>query len=231
MVKAVRIGGSTPLKLLAACSVLADRLTGLSALAVLVGTAIVARKHALSTAAAAGVFAALLAAVLAAFWIALAVLDRVHAALPEGSQARDFVGRLLPYRRRPSLVLLAVAWSFVVQLGGVLAVALVARALGVQQPPLVWVSVVPLVALAMVLPISIGGFGVRENAFEFLLRDYGVPSETGIAIALLWGLCSVLVGLVGGVLFLLERQPLVPGAGSRRDGPGSPVTPRSPVTP
>lgn len=208
VVKAVRIGGSTSLRLLAACSVLADRLTGLSALGVLVGTAMVARKHALSMAAAAGVFAALLTAVLAAFGIGLAVLDRVHAALPEGSQARDFVGRLLPYRRRPSLVLLAVAWSFVVQIGGVLAVALVARAVGVQQPALVWVSVVPLVALAMVLPISIGGFGVRENALEFLLRDYGVPSETGIAIALLWGLCTVLAGLVGGILFLLERRPL-----------------------
>ncbi|MFM8414207.1 MAG: lysylphosphatidylglycerol synthase transmembrane domain-containing protein [Planctomycetota bacterium] len=224
VVKAVRIGGSTPLRLLAACSVLADRLTGLAALGVLVGTAMAARKYSLSTAAAGAVFAGLLAAVLAAFWIGLAVLDRVHAALPEGSQARDFVGRLLPYRRRPSLVLLAVAWSFVVQLGGVLAVALVARALGVQQPPLVWVSVVPLVALAMVLPISIGGFGVRENALEFLLRDYGVPSETGIAIALLWGLSSVLVGLVGGVLFLLERQPLTGGL-------RSPATPRSPVTP
>jgi glycosyltransferase 2 family protein len=210
VVKAVRIGASTPLRLLAACSVLADRLTGLSALGVLVGTAVVARRQSLSTPATLGVFAGLLAAVLLAFWIGLALLDRVHAVLPEGSAARDFVGRLLPYRRQPSIVLLAVGWSFVVQLGGVLAVALVARALGVEQPPLVWVSVVPLVALAMVLPISIGGFGVRENALEFLLRGYGVPSETGIAIALLWGLCTVLAGLVGGVLFLLERQPLNP---------------------
>jgi uncharacterized membrane protein YbhN (UPF0104 family) len=220
VVKAVRIGASTSLRLLAACSVLADRLTGLSALGVLVGTAVAARRHGLSTAATLGVFAGLLAAVLLAFWIGLALLDRVHALLPETSSARDFVGRLLPYRRQPSIVLMAVGWSFAVQLGGVLAVALVGRALGVQQPPLVWVSVVPLVALAMVLPISIGGFGVRENALEYLLRGYGVPSETGIAIALLWGLCSVLAGLVGGVLFLLERKPLAGGqpavaAGSR----------------
>jgi uncharacterized membrane protein YbhN (UPF0104 family) len=207
VVKAVRIGGSTSLRLLAACSVLADRLTGLSALGVLVGTAMLARRYDLATTATATVFGGLLAGVLLAFWIGLALLDRLHALLPEGSGPRDFIGRLLPYRRRPSLVIWAVGWSFVVQLGGVLAVALVARALGVVQPPLVWVSVVPLVALAMVLPISIGGFGVRENALEFLLRGYGVPSETGIAIALLWGLCTVLAGLVGGVLFLLERQP------------------------
>lgn len=210
VVKAVRIGSSTQLRLLAGCSVLADRLTGLSALAVLVGTAVISRNNHLGTPATFAVFGGLLLAVLAGFWLALAVLDRVHAALPEGS-ARDFIARLLPYRQRPSLVLLAVGWSFLVQLAGVASVVLVARALGVVQPALVWLSVVPLVALAMVLPISIGGFGVRENAIEYLLRGYGVPSEAGVAIGLLWGMCTLLAGLVGGVLFLLERQPVAAG--------------------
>jgi uncharacterized membrane protein YbhN (UPF0104 family) len=87
-------------------------------------------------------------------------------------------------------------------------VALVARAVGVIQPVGTWFTVVPLVSLLMVLPISIGGFGVRENSLEYLLRGYGVPSETGVTIALLWGLCTIIAGLVGGVLFLLERRPL-----------------------
>jgi uncharacterized protein (TIRG00374 family) len=210
VVKAVRVGSSTRLRLLAGCSVLADRLTGLSALGVLVGTAVVAKNNVLGTPAIVAVFVGLLAAVLAAFWLGLAVLDRIHGLLPEGSRGREFVGRLLPYRQRPSLVMAAVGWSFVVQLAGVAAVMLVARAVGVAQPVLVWLSVVPLVALAMVLPISIGGFGIRENALEYLLRGYGVPSEAGVAIGLLWGVCTVVAGLVGGVLFLLERQPVVP---------------------
>ena len=95
------------------------------------------------------------------------------------------------------------------QLAGVAAVVLVARALGVEQPVLVWLSVVPLVALAMVLPISIGGFGVRESTIEYLLLGYGVPAQAGVAIGLLWGMCTLIAGLVGGVLFLLERQPAV----------------------
>lgn len=216
VVKAVRIGSSTQLRLLAGCSVLADRLTGLSALGVLVGTAVISRNNGLGTPATFAVFGGLLLAVVAGFWLALAVLDRVHAALPEGS-ARDFIARLLPYRQRPSVVLLAVGWSFLVQLAGVAAVVLVARALGVVQPALIWLSVVPQVALWMVLPISIGGFGVRENALEYLLRGYGVTAEAGVAIGLLWGMCTLLAGLVGGVLFLLEREPVVgadPSSGS-----------------
>ena len=208
VVKAVRIGSTTPLRLLAACSVLADRLTGLAALGVLVGTAIITRKYTLGTAAAVAVFAGLLAAAVAGFRIVLGLLDRIHAILPEGSPGRDFVARLLPYRQRPSLVLGAIGWSFVVQIGGAVAVGFVARALGVVEPLATWFTVVPLVALLMVLPISIGGFGVRENALGFLLRGYGVPYETCVAIALLWGLCTIIAGLVGGGLFLLERRPL-----------------------
>jgi len=208
VVKAARIGSSTPLRLLAACSVLADRLTGLSALGVLVGTAVLSRRLGLGTFGTLGIFAGLLGAVLAAFRLGLSLLDRVHAALPEGSSARRFVAQLLPYRERPRFVLLAVLWSFVVQAGGVLAVTLVARSLDVSLPALVWLSVVPLVALAMVLPISIGGLGVREKSFEALLPAFGVPEETALAIALLWGLCTTLAGLLGGVVFLLERRPL-----------------------
>ncbi len=208
VIKAVRIGKTAPARLLAACSVVVDRLTGLSALGVLVGTAVVTREYGLGMPGAAIVFAALLAAVLVAFRVGLMLLDRIHDWLPEGSGGQEFVARLLPYRQQPSLVLAAVGWSFVVQMGGAVSVALVGRALGVDQPLIVWFSVVPLVALAMVLPISIGGFGVRENALEYLLRGYGVPSETGVAIALLWGLCTVFAGLLGGVLFLLERRPL-----------------------
>lgn len=214
VVKAVRIGSTTPLRLLAACSVLADRLTGVAALGVLVGTAAIAKRYDLATPLVVALFATLLAMALAGFWILLSVLDRVHAALPEASPARSFVGRLLPYRHRPMLVAGALGWSFVVQIGGAIAVSFVARALGVSQPLSTWFTVVPIVSLLMVLPISIGGFGVRENSLDFLLRGYGVPSDTGVAIALLWGMCTILAGLVGGVLFLLERRPLHAASGT-----------------
>ena len=219
VIKAVRIGTTAPARLLAACSVIVDRLTGLAALGVLVGTAVVTREYDLGMPGAAAVFAALLLAALATFRVGLLLLDRIHDWLPEGSRRREFVARLLPYRQQPSLVLAGVGWSFVVQMGGAVSVALVGRALGVDQPLIVWFSVVPLVALAMVLPISIGGFGVRENALEYLLRGYGVPPETGVAIALLWGLCTVFAGLVGGVLFLLERRPLQPVASASAAAP------------
>lgn len=206
VVKAYRVGDTTPRRLLAGCSVLADRLTGLSALAVLGGAALAARRYDLSLPVTLAVAVGLLTVVLAVFLLAVSCLNTIIALFPERSPVRGFLSELLPYQQKPSLIAKAIGWSFLVQVGGAVSVAISARALGVEQPLSVWFSVVPLVALAMVLPISIGGFGVRENAMAFLLADQGVSVDKGVGVALLWGLSQIAIGLVGGVLFMLDRS-------------------------
>jgi len=207
VVKAYRLADSTPGRLLAGCTVVADRLAGLAALGVLAGAAVIGKEWRLGTPATIGVGAALLGAVLAGFWIIVGSLDRLLALFPEPHAARSFIARLLPYQMRPSLMTRAVAWSLVVQIGGSISVALVARGLGVALPLSIWFAVVPLVALAMVLPISIGGVGVREGGLAFLLAPAGVSPERAVAIGLLWFLTTIGGGMIGGLLFLLDRQP------------------------
>ena len=205
VVKAYRLGDTTQRRLLAGCSVLADRLTGVSALGVLAGTALVTQKYGLTTAGAITTAVGLLAAVLAGFWIGVSSIDKVMAVMPSPHPVRAFLAQLLPYQQRPWLIARAVGWSFVVQIGGTLAVALLARSLRIDLPLAAWFAVAPLVALVETLPISIGGFGLRENAMEILLAGHGVPSEQAIATALLCGLARIVAGLVGGVFFLLDR--------------------------
>jgi len=212
VIKAYRIGDTTSRRLLAGCSVLADRLTGLAALGVLAVTALVANEYELTVAAVLGVALGLLALALGGFWVGLQSLDRIISALPEGHRARAFLAQLLPYQQRPLLIAQAVGWSFVVQMGGAIVVALMARTLQVELPLVVWFSVVPLIALLTVLPVSIGGFGMRENAMQVLLGKHGVPEDQAMAVALLWGLGTILTGLVGGVLFFLDRRPNMPAA-------------------
>jgi uncharacterized membrane protein YbhN (UPF0104 family) len=207
VVKAYRLADSTPGRLLAGCTVLADRLAGLAALGVLAGAAVIGKEWSLGVGSTIGVGAALLGAVLAVIWLAVGSLDRLLTLFPEPHAARQFISRLLPYQMRPSLMTRAVAWSLLVQMGGSIAVAFVARGLGVTLPLSVWFAVVPLVALAMVLPISIGGVGVREGGLAFLLAPSGVPAEQAVAIGLLWFLATIANGLVGGLLFLLDRTP------------------------
>ena len=101
--------------------------------------------------------------------------------------------------------------SLIVQAGASVSVALLARGLGVNLGLGIWFSVVPLIALAMVLPISINGVGLREGGMALLLSPWGVAREQAIAVGLLWLLATVVTGLTGGVLFLLDRRPQGPG--------------------
>lgn len=206
-VKAYRIGDTTPRRLLAGCSVVADRLTGLAALGVLVAAARVAHHRGLALPATLAFGTVLALAALATMWLAMASLDRIVDMLPGPHPARQFVAQLLPYQQRPSLLAWAVAWSFVVQVGGTLATALMARTVQVDIGLGAWLAVAPLVALIETIPITIGGFGVREKAMQFFLQEYGVAERSAVFVALLGGLAKIVTGLLGGVLFMLDRQP------------------------
>jgi uncharacterized membrane protein YbhN (UPF0104 family) len=207
VVKAYRLSHSTQGRLLAGCTVLADRLAGLCALGVLAVTALAAQKYALGTAATLAVGAVLLGAAICSFWMGVGSLDHVLRRIPEHHAAKKFLSRLLPYQMRPSLMARALGWSVLVQFGGAVAVGLVARGLGVALPLAVWCAVVPFVALVMVLPVSISGVGVREGGLAVLLLPHGVSTDQAVAIGLLWFLCTIVSGLIGGLLFLLDRSP------------------------
>jgi uncharacterized membrane protein YbhN (UPF0104 family) len=213
VVKAFRVGDTTQRRLLAGCTILADRLTGLAALGILVGTALLATKYSLGPAATLGVGVGLLAAALAGFSLGVGSLDRLLELIPAPHPARAFLSQLLPYQQRPNLMAQAIGWSLIVQMGGAVSVALIARALRVEQPMQVWFSVVPLIALAMVLPVSINGVGVREGGLEMLLAPHGVAAAQAVAVGLLWLLSTIIAGLIGGVMFLLDRDPTTPACG------------------
>ena len=210
VVKAYRVGDTRQRRLLAGCSVLADRLTGLAALGVLAGAAFAGAKYGLPLAATLAVGGVLLLLTLTVFMGGVASIDRLLTFVPAPHPAREFIARLMPYQQRPILMAQAVGWSFIVQMGGAAAVGLMARSLGVKQPLSIWFAVVPLVALAVVLPISINGVGVRENALAVLLAPYGVAAESAVAVGLLWLASQIVTGLIGGGLFLIDRQAAMP---------------------
>lgn len=76
----------------------------------------------------------------------------------------------------------------------------------------------PLVILTNVLPITIGGLGVREGAAALLLPHYGVsPAHAALAAFLMFFINTALPGLIGAVLLPAMRwkkSPPVQPAGT-----------------
>jgi uncharacterized protein (TIRG00374 family) len=62
------------------------------------------------------------------------------------------------------------------------------------------------VALLTALPISVGGWGVRETAMIGLLSFVGISSSAALSLSVQMGLLTIIATLPGGVLWLLHKD-------------------------
>jgi len=103
---------------------------------------------------------------------------------------------------RESLGIGILALSLVITVTYILGFALCAAALGLPPVPAA-LTAIPLILLAMALPISWGGWGLREAAAAALLPALGWSAEAAVAASALYGL-SVLLGAAPGAVVLLR---------------------------
>ena len=102
--------------------------------------------------------------------------------------------------RRPPVMVL----SLVVVASYIAGFSLCAIALGLPPRGAVLTGI-PLILLAMSLPLSVGGWGIREAAAVTILPVLGWSSEAALAVAGLYGI-STLLGASPGVIVLLRRD-------------------------
>lgn len=77
--------------------------------------------------------------------------------------------------------------------------------------PLPWaglITIVPLTLLTMLVPLSVGGWGVREAAAAFLWPLVGLSTEAGVATSVLYGLISLAGSLPGLMVWWLPERTL-----------------------
>lgn len=60
----------------------------------------------------------------------------------------------------------------------------------------------PIIALIMVLPISVAGFGARETLFVYFFSQLGLPVDKILAVSTFNGILGIFGSLIGGVLTL-----------------------------
>lgn len=82
---------------------------------------------------------------------------------------------------------------------------LIAASLDVSLPTGIFFIFTPLISLSLTFPISVGGLGVREQTYILLFQAVNVTPEIAVAMSLLFYLLTtVLIGLIGGLLFMLD---------------------------
>ncbi len=100
----------------------------------------------------------------------------------------------------------AIGWSLAGHLNITLAVYLMGLSIGLE---ITWVDcmvLMPPVLLLTTLPISIAGWGVREQAMVTAFALIGVPGEGAFALSIMFGLLGLLFGLPGGIAWLMSSD-------------------------
>jgi uncharacterized membrane protein YbhN (UPF0104 family) len=98
---------------------------------------------------------------------------------------------------RPSAVAGAVVITLAVQSAFVITNVWLARQVGVRAAVAAWFVAWPLAKLISIIPLSVGGIGVREAALVALLAPYGASEDAVFASGVLWQGVLLVTGLVG----------------------------------
>lgn len=97
---------------------------------------------------------------------------------------------------------LAFVLSLAIHVGAVLAVFVLALGSNIRLGLLDCFLLIPPVMFISMLPISIAGWGLRENAMVIALATVSVPAPDALAISIVFGAVGAVVSLPGAVLWL-----------------------------
>jgi uncharacterized membrane protein YbhN (UPF0104 family) len=133
---------------------------------------------------------------------------------------RAAVPLVTEFFRRPGLLAAVAGLSFLLQSLVILVNVFNGVALGLDVPVAFYFILIPLIAVATMIPVSLNGLGVREGAFVFFLSQVGVPQDQALSLALLWLGVLIASSLIGGLVWLATPAPPKPvevGSGLQLD--------------
>jgi uncharacterized membrane protein YbhN (UPF0104 family) len=98
------------------------------------------------------------------------------------------------------------ATSLFAHINLIVSAALVGWSLDLPLTALNYLAIMPIATVAMVIPISVGGWGVREGVLIAVLGAMGVPQATALTFSLMFGAVVALSSLPAASLLWL-REP------------------------
>ncbi|HYB72470.1 MAG TPA: lysylphosphatidylglycerol synthase transmembrane domain-containing protein [Candidatus Sulfotelmatobacter sp.] len=196
----------------AVASILVERVTGFVAM---IGIAVVATAAAFRSGTLGdpriGLFVAAVAAALAAAVVlisspwALGLAERLAGRRAAGGifqAVRRFGEAVQRYRGHRAAVGAALGISLAFQMLLIFLVFLVAVALHLPVTFGQFLIFIPILNVLSMLPISLGGLGVREGGAVILLGKVGVDPAGALTLSLLWFAIVAVASLPGGIIFL-----------------------------
>ena len=104
---------------------------------------------------------------------------------------------------RPQYVLVSLTLGLIIQTSLLGLSAIIANACGLHVQFRIWLLVWPLAKLLALVPLTLGGLGLREAGLAALLAPFGVAATLAVAAGLGWESIVIGSGLAAGVISFL----------------------------
>ena len=140
------------------------------------------------------------------FYIAPALISWIYTRAPS-LPARNLMTRIGAafgaLGQRPLRLCLVTSMSALIQAGFILLAVQLAKDVGLNLPLAAWFFAWPLAKIVAVLPVSLGGLGVREASLAVLLTGFGAAAADVVATSLIWQAVLLCAGLIGAVAWMI----------------------------
>jgi len=110
----------------------------------------------------------------------------------------------LSFKKFKWVLVRVLIYSFLLQFAVILNYFLAAKSLGINLNLTAFIFIVPVVTIIAMVPISIGGIGIRENTLVFIMTAMGVGSEQAAICALLIFLMLIFIGIIGVIIYSIR---------------------------
>jgi len=121
---------------------------------------------------------------------------------------------LASFKKYKVVLVEVLVFSFLLQFSVILNWWLAAMALGINLSLTAFIFIVPVVAVIAMLPISIGGIGLRENSLVIIMVAMGVNNEKAALCSLIILFMLIIMGVIGGITYII--RPYFEGKFKRR---------------
>jgi len=134
-----------------------------------------------------------------------------------GQKVLQFYDAISLYKSSPVVLIQSVLISLVVQVITIILYYVLSLSLNLSIPLFYFFLFLPIINIISMIPITPGGFGLREGISVTLFRLIGIDQAQALGLSLTWFFVLLLTSLLGGILYF-QKGPAPPSSLTPSEG-------------
>lgn len=135
------------------------------------------------------------------------ILDNLPFLIRINNFLKDFYVQISTFKNYKKIILKSILLSIFIQIIGPIGFYLLAQGLGIKIKIIYFFIFIPLIGAITLLPISLGGLGIRDVACVFFFSQVGVSKALAFSASLISFFFILIYAGLGGIIYVFNLYP------------------------